>query len=105
MQFLLLIVIVKIALTVLGVTLGAMLIAELFPYLAELSVSSTSGTHFAVFGEWLGSALNFMAKYAQKLVDLIFSWLSVFGIDIDSGAVKDGVKDVDVDAPKGGAGF
>lgn len=100
MQFLALIVIFKIALTILGIALCALFIGEFFPILANKAVEASAGTQFAMFGEWLAQALNFIAHYANKLVNFIFGWLSIFGIDIDAGAVKDGVQGVDLEAPK-----
>jgi hypothetical protein len=100
MQYLLLIIIFKIALTVLVVTLGAMFIAEFFPMLADQAVASSSGSPFEPVGKGVAYALNFVARYAAILVDLIFNWLQAFGIDIDRSAVQSGVRDVNLDAPK-----
>ena len=99
MQFFIMIIVFKIALTLLFFTLGAMFVAEFFPMLADKAMAASSGTVLAPVGEFLGHALIFMAHYAQMFVDLVFSWLRVFGINIDAGSVKSSVKDVDIKAP------
>lgn len=100
MQFLVMLIVFKIALALLFVTLGALFMAEFFPILADKALSAASGTALAPVGEFVAQALLFIAKYAQMFVELVFSWLRAFGIDIDYGAVKDGVNDIDVKAPK-----
>lgn len=100
MQFLVMLIVFKIALALLFVTLGALFMAEFFPVLADKAVAAASGTALAPVGEFVAQALLFIAKYAQMFVDLVFSWLRVFGIDIDSGAVKDGVQNMDLKAPE-----
>lgn len=99
MQFIVLLILFKIGLTLLFLTLGAMLMAEFFPVLASKAIEATSGTILAPIGDFVSDALLFIAKYAQMFVDLVFSWLRVFGIDIDSGNVQNSMKNVDLKAP------
>lgn len=99
MQFFILIIVFKIALGVLFLTLGAMFMADFFPILADKAVAAASGTVVAPIGEITADFLNFIAKYAQMFVDLVFGWLRAFGIDIDSGTMKEGVQDMNLEAP------
>lgn len=100
MQFILLIIMFKLALTLLAVTLGAMFIAEFFPVLADKAAAAGSGTMFDMVGSAIASGLLFMAKYAQMFVDLVFSWLNAFGIDVDSSGVESSMRNIDIEAPK-----
>lgn len=100
MQFLILIILVKVALTVLAVTLGCMFIAEFFPVLADKAVAASNGTSLAVVGDLISQFLLFCARYAQIVVDFVFSWLQVFGIDVDKNAVGQEVRSLDIDAPR-----
>lgn len=99
MHFFIMLILFKIALTLLFFTLGAYLIAEFFPILADKAVAASSGTALAPVGDILSQALHFIARYAQMFVDIVFSWLRAFGIPIDAGAVKDGVRNADLKAP------
>lgn len=92
MQFIIMLIVFKIALVLLAVTLGAWFIAEFFPILADKAVTASSGTVLAPVGDFLAQALRFIAKYAQMFVNLVFSWLSAFGINVSSGDVKETVR-------------
>lgn len=101
MQFIILLIVFKIALTLLFFTLGAMLIAEFFPIMADKAVAVSNGTILEPAAELFARFLHFVARYAQIFVDIVFSWLRALGIPVDPGAVKDGVRNADLKAPKG----
>lgn len=100
MHFVIMILVFKIALTVFMVLLGAMFMADFFPVLADKAIAASNGSLFEAVGQGVAVGLNFVAKYAQIVVDLIFDWLQVIGIEMDRNFMKNGLQDVNLDAPK-----
>ena len=67
--------------------------------LADKAVEASNGTSFAMVGDLTAQFLRFMAKYAQMFVNLVFSWLNAFGIDVDSNSIGQDMRSVNLDAP------